>query len=84
MRRSCWLLMMIAVALPGLAPPARAITVTVPDDFATLQAVIDAPTFLVAGSHTVDWAAASAAPGVYFVRFRFPGGSAIQRLVMIP
>ncbi len=45
MPRSRWLLLMIAVALPGLAPRARAMTVTVPDDFATIQAAIDDPPF---------------------------------------
>jgi hypothetical protein len=37
-----------------------------------------------AGEHAASWSTARApAPGVYFVRYRFPDGSAIRRLVRI-
>jgi len=38
---------------------------------------------LAAGAHTIEWPGRSAAPGVYLVDYRYPGGHQIRRFVRL-
>ncbi len=36
-----------------------------------------------AGAHTVEWTGPSSAPGIYFLRYRYPGGHHGERVVRL-
>ena len=38
---------------------------------------------LAAGEHNVEWRGQSTAPGIYFLRYRYPGGHQVQRVVRL-
>jgi len=38
---------------------------------------------LTAGTHTVEWSGQSAAPGTYFIGYRYPGGHQVERVVRL-
>jgi hypothetical protein len=38
---------------------------------------------LAAGAHTVEWTGPAAAPGIYFLDYRYPGGRQVERVVRL-
>ncbi len=38
---------------------------------------------LAAGKHVVEWTGPSAAPGIYFLEYRYPGGHQVERVVRL-